>query len=75
MSEGVIFFSDAFQFGILSFANSGLTIFRVDSATSWIFTFSLDSSLNLRILSLSPSETRLLCGTHDIYVGYYSVTA
>jgi hypothetical protein len=32
--EGVIFFSHAFQFGILSFANNGLKIFRVDSATS-----------------------------------------
>ncbi len=73
--EGVIFFSHAFQFGILSFPDNGLNIFRVDSATSYIFTFSLNSSLNFRILSLSPSETRLLCGTYDIYVGYYSVTA
>ncbi len=32
--EGVIFFSHAFQFGILSFPYNGLKIFRVDSATS-----------------------------------------
>ncbi len=33
-SDGVIFFSHAFQFGILSFPFNGLNIFRVDSATS-----------------------------------------
>ncbi len=34
VSEGVIFFSHAFQFGILSFSGYCLKIFRVDSATS-----------------------------------------